>query len=229
MATTTPNFGLRKPAGSDNVDVTLDIGGNMDKIDKLLAARSMGGVNGLLQNAWYSTPPGNRQSNFAPGNNPRAVPLILNAETTIDEFALWVDTNGNNGNTCLLAVYNDTGRFYPGSKIHGNYSVPLKFGQAAEGQAGTAVASDIEITPITLGPGVFWLALVPAQTTPWTTTKVSTQQFNLAADNVIDALNTTVCGYRDLNSTNSLPATWPSQINGGSNMPIVAFHVQAAA
>lgn len=36
MATTTPRFNLRKPAGSDLVDETADISDNMDKIDLAL-------------------------------------------------------------------------------------------------------------------------------------------------------------------------------------------------
>lgn len=35
MATTTPVMGLRKPVGTDNVNVVTDIGDNMDKIDAL--------------------------------------------------------------------------------------------------------------------------------------------------------------------------------------------------
>lgn len=39
MATTTAFLGLRKPGGGDNVDVTLDINGNMDLLDAAVAAR----------------------------------------------------------------------------------------------------------------------------------------------------------------------------------------------
>lgn len=42
MATTTPRLGLRKPAGTDLINVTTDISDNMDKIDQFNAGGQLG-------------------------------------------------------------------------------------------------------------------------------------------------------------------------------------------
>lgn len=87
MATTTPNYGLRKPTNSDQVNVALDIAGNMDLLD----AHAHSGTYALI-------------------DEPLAVHLTdpPRLRSVTDRMQRWVDPalNLSNGTTELACTYN---------------------------------------------------------------------------------------------------------------------------
>lgn len=194
--------------------------------DVVRAAAQSYGVNGLNPGGWYKAGGGGAiSSTFAPGNAARAIPLILPVEVTIDAFGIAVDADtGVANDDFLVAVYADTGDFYPGAKLHGDFSIDIGLGAANPGEV-------VLGTPITLGPGVFWLAGVPSPDDgTFTTSSIGGQTpYNIPGDNLSDTVQSAASGWREdtAGAINTLPATWTVTKNAGSNNVLIAFRVEA--
>jgi hypothetical protein len=115
-------------------------------------------AKGSTLNQWYTSPvTGNALSTGAPvANRLYAAPLILTKTTTIDQMAISV-TTARAGTTPRVGIYADNGNLYPGA---------LVVDAGTQSAATTGVKTYTTGLPVTLDPGLYWLAYVTNATAP---------------------------------------------------------------
>lgn len=109
---------------------------------------------GVTLNQWYTSPnTGTALGTGAPTANVlRAIPFIVTKVTTIDQMAINVTTLL--AGLARIGIYADNGNNYPGALIVEATSVT----QIDTGTAGVKIATGG--LPVTLQPGLYWLAIV---------------------------------------------------------------------
>lgn len=115
-------------------------------------------TKGSIRNQWYTSPSnGTALATGAPTiNTLRAMPLIITKTTTIDQMAINITTLGA-GSNVRVGIYSDNGNNYPDALI------------ADAGSISTAAAGIKTYTtnlPVTLQPGLYWMAIVGNGTAP---------------------------------------------------------------
>lgn len=115
-------------------------------------------AKGSTLNRWYSA----SGTGIAPSaasfsiNTLRAIPVVMGKTTTIDQMAINVTVLGASSNA-RVGIYADNGNLYPGALIVDAGSIAT---------ATTGVKTFTTGLPITLLPGLYWLAIVGNGTAP---------------------------------------------------------------
>lgn len=116
-------------------------------------------TKGSTLNQWYTSPGTGTALTTGAGtvNVLRAIPFIVSKITTVDQMAINVTTVGAGGaGTARVGIYADNGNSYPGVLVV---------------DAGTAVTTSTGVKtfttglPVTLDPGLYWLAYVHGNST----------------------------------------------------------------
>jgi len=113
-------------------------------------------TKGSALNQWYSAPrTGVAMMTGAPSaNNLRVIPFITEKLITIDQMAIMVTTAAS-GSYARIGIYRDNGNNYPGALVVEATSVtPISTGPP------TGVKIATNGLPVTLEPGLYWLAIV---------------------------------------------------------------------
>ncbi|MCX6799800.1 MAG: hypothetical protein NT091_01495, partial [Candidatus Falkowbacteria bacterium] len=115
-------------------------------------------TKGSTLNQWYTSP--NTGTYFTTGspaiNTINVTPFIVSKTTTIDQMAINVTTLGA-GSTPRVGIYADDGNNYPGS---------LVVDAGTQSGASTGVKTYTTNLPVTLEPGLYWLAYIVNGTAP---------------------------------------------------------------
>jgi hypothetical protein len=111
-------------------------------------------TKGSTLNQWYTSPfTGTALTTGAPTANVlRAIPFIVSKTTTIDSMAINV-TTATSG-MVRVGIYANNGNNYPGALVVEATSIT----QINTGTTGVKIATDN--LPVTLQPGLYWLAIV---------------------------------------------------------------------
>lgn len=109
---------------------------------------------GSTLNQWYTSPnTGTLLTTGAPTANVlRAIPFIVSKTTTIDQMAINVTTAA--AGAARIGIYRDNGNNYPGALVVEATSAT----QINTGTTGVKIATNG--LPVTLEPGLYWLAIV---------------------------------------------------------------------
>lgn len=116
-------------------------------------------TKGSTLNQWYSSPNSGTALTTGAGtvNVLRAIPFVVSKTMTIDQMAINVTTVGAGGaGTARVGIYADDGNSYPGALVV---------------DAGTAVTTATGVKtfttglPVTIDPGLYWLAYVHGNST----------------------------------------------------------------
>ncbi len=110
---------------------------------------------GTTLNAWYTSAINNTALTTGAGtvNVLRAIPFIVSKTTTVDQMAINVTTAGAGGTTAArVGIYADNGNNYPG--------VLVVDAGAITTTGTTGVKTFTTGLPVTLQPGIYWLAYV---------------------------------------------------------------------
>jgi len=110
---------------------------------------------GSTLNQWYSSPGTGTALTTGAGtvNVLRAIPFVVSKVMTVDQMAINVTTAGAGGTTAArVGIYADNGNNYPGALV------------VDAGQVTTMTATGVKTfttgLPVTLDPGLYWLAYV---------------------------------------------------------------------
>lgn len=109
---------------------------------------------GTTLNAWYTSAINNTAMTTGAGtvNVLRAIPYIVSKTTTVDQMAINVTTVGAGGTgNARVGIYADNGNNYPGALV-------VDAGAAVT--TSTGVKTFTTGLPVTLDPGLYWLAYV---------------------------------------------------------------------
>lgn len=111
-------------------------------------------TKGSTLNQWYTAPStGTALTTGAPTANVlRAIPFVVEKITTIDQMAINVTTLA--AGAARIGIYKDNGNNYPGSLVVEATATT----QINTGSTGVKTATDG--LPVTLEPGLYWLAMV---------------------------------------------------------------------
>ena len=114
-------------------------------------------TRGSTLNQWYTSPfAGTALTTGAPASSTLfAMPLIVSGLATIDTLAINVTTLGTAANA-RVGIYADNGNNYPGV---------LLVDGGSSSTASTGVKTYSQGLPITLSPGLYWLAYLANGTT----------------------------------------------------------------
>lgn len=109
---------------------------------------------GSTLNQWYTSPnTGTAMGTGAPSANIlRAIPFLVEKTTTIDQMAINVTTAA--AGNARVGIYNDNGNNYPSALVVEATATT----QINTGSTGVKIATDN--LPVTLQPGLYWLAIV---------------------------------------------------------------------
>jgi hypothetical protein len=116
-------------------------------------------AKGATLNRWYSNELNVNTAAIAAvpvAGTMYALPLIIQRVVTIDSVAINVTTGGA-GSAAEVGIYADNGNLYPGALV-------ADFGSQAT--TGTGVKTYTANLPVTLLPGLYWLAFVCSATAP---------------------------------------------------------------
>lgn len=115
-------------------------------------------AKGATLNQWYSSPISSTALTVGTplANTLYAIPFIVSKSTTIDAMAINVTTLGS-GSTPRVGIYADNGNDYPGA---------LVVDAGTQSGATTGVKTYSTGLPVTLDPGLYWLAYVTNATAP---------------------------------------------------------------
>ncbi|MEA2701756.1 MAG: hypothetical protein QOE22_465 [Candidatus Parcubacteria bacterium] len=115
-------------------------------------------TKGSTLNQWYTAEvTGTALTTGAPAANTLfAIPFVISKITTIDQMAINVTTLGT-GSTPRIGIYADNGNLYPGA---------LVVDAGTQSGATTGVKTYTTGLPVTLDPGMYWLAYVTNATAP---------------------------------------------------------------
>ena len=115
-------------------------------------------AKGSTLNQWFTSPvTGTALTTGAPAANTLyAIPFIVSKVMTIDQMAINVTTLGS-GSTPRVGIYADNGNSYPGA---------LVVDAGTQSGGATGVKTYTTGLPVTLDPGLYWLAYVTNATAP---------------------------------------------------------------
>ncbi|MFO0702897.1 MAG: hypothetical protein U0514_03505 [Candidatus Andersenbacteria bacterium] len=115
-------------------------------------------AKGSTLNRWYTSPiTGTATTVGTPAVNTLiAIPFVVSKVTTIDQMAINVTTLGASS-TPRVGIYADNGNMYPGVLIDD---------AGTQSGASTGVKTYTTGLPVTLDPGLYWLAYVTNATAP---------------------------------------------------------------
>lgn len=176
-------------------------------------------AKGSTLNQWFTSPTtGTALTTGAPAANTLyAIPFIVSKVMTIDTLAINVTTLGS-GSTPRVGIYADNGNSYPGA---------LVADAGTQSGATTGVKSYTTNLPVTLDPGLYWLAYVTNATAP------TIRTFAVASMNPVLGFPSTLgtaanLGWSVAFTFGALPSTFTAGGAGITAVPIPAVFVRTS-